>query len=576
MFGEDMKFETKIFSIFLILCMLAGVFANSRSDESIFEDFSFFSNKTTLRVWYTDDAITPYLQSMAIKFSEKNREARVEPKLVSGMEYLEAVNKASMENKNLPDIFVTTNDTLEKVYCAGLALEADNSDGFFNKVLFPKAALDSVTYKGKYIAYPFYFETSALVYNKTYLESYAKEQMEKRKKQEEEAVQQETALEEGEESASEGDSAEKTEDSEKATEESSEASSEESQDDESQDEAGEENSGEGEEGEDSEGEDAEDVEIPEEDFSTEEVNEEINDILSSDFKSIQDIINFSRKYDAPEKVKSIFEWDVNDIFYNYFFVGAYMNLGGDAGDNINVDNIDQDIAIYNGNTISCMKIYKQLKQFFAIDAKETTYDDMATRFLKGEILFTIATTDIFKKYDEIKVKDPLTITADGGEYFEYAVAPAVPELPNGLKTRTMSVTNCLVVNGLSEHPDLAEKFARMICMDEKNDIYKMSHKLAAHYGIDYGQEGLNKFVDIYADSVSMPKTIQTSNFWMELEIAFAKIWDDEDADCNAILKELSESIKTQVMGKEYHDQPIQDPMDTPITAGLSEEDEEGD
>ena len=136
MFGEDMKFETKIFSIFLILCMLAGVFANSRSDESIFEDFSFFSNKTTLRVWYTDDAITPYLQSMAIKFSEKNREARVEPKLVSGMEYLEAVNKASMENKNLPDIFVTTNDTLEKVYCAGLALEADNSDGFFNKVLF--------------------------------------------------------------------------------------------------------------------------------------------------------------------------------------------------------------------------------------------------------------------------------------------------------------------------------------------------------------------------------------------------------------------------------------------------------
>ena len=63
---------------------------------------------------------------------------------------------------------------------------------------------------------------------------------------------------------------------------------------------------------------------------------------------------------------------------------------------------------------------------------------------------------------------------------------------------------------------------------------------------------------------------------MELEIAFAKIWDDEDADCNAILKELSESIKTQVMGKEYHDQPIQDPMDTPITAGLSEEDEEGD
>ena len=566
MFGEDMKFETKIISIVLILCMLAGVFVNARSDESIFEEFSFFSNKTTLRVWYTDDAITPYLQSMAVKFSDKNRNVRVEPKLVSGMEYLEEVNKASVEDKNFPDIFVTTNDTLEKVYCAGLALEADNSDGFFNKVLFPKAALDSVTYKGKYVAYPFYFETSALVYNKTYLENYAKDQMEK-KKQEEESVEQEPALEESNENAGEGDSSESAEDTEKASEESSEASSEESSD-----EAGEENSGEGEAGEDSEGEDAEAEEIPEDDgFSTEAVNEEINDILSSDFKSIQDIINFSRKYEAPDKIKSILEWDVNDIFYNYFFVGAYMNLGGDAGDNINIENIDQDIAIYNGNTISCMKIYQQLKQFFAIDAKEITYDDMATRFLKGEILFTIATTDIFKKYDELKVKDPLSITADGGELYEFAVAPAVPELPNGLKTRTMSVTNCLVVNGYSEHPDVAEEFARMICMDEKDDIYKMSHKLAAHYGIDYGHDGINKFVDIYADSVSMPKTIQTSNFWMELEIAFAKIWDDEEADCNAILKELSENIKTQVMGQEYHDQVIQDPIDQPITAGLSEE-----
>ena len=61
---------------------------------------------------------------------------------------------------------------------------------------------------------------------------------------------------------------------------------------------------------------------------------------------------------------------------------------------------------------------------------------------------------------------------------------------------------------------------------------------------------------------------------MELEIAFAKIWDDEDADCNAILKELSESIKTQVTGQNYTDQVIQDPIDTPITAGLSEESEE--
>ena len=567
-----MKFETKIFSIVLILCMVAGVFINARSDESIFEEFSIFSNKTTLRLWYTDDAITPYLQSISIKFAESNRDVRVEPKLVSGMEYLEAVNKASVENKNFPDLFITTNDTLEKVYCAGLALEADNSDGFFNKVLFPKAALDSVTYKGKYIAYPFYFETSALVYNKTYLEAYAKTLMEQNKQGEG-----------GEDAANAGGSEEETVEAEQAqTEASTEASSDEAKKESSQDEAGEESSTEGEEGaegeEGTEGEEGseEDALLNEEEISSEELDEKVKDILSSEVNSIQDIIDFSRKYEAPNKVESVFKWDVTDIFYNYFFVGAYMNLGGDAGDNINLDNIDQDIAIYNGNTISCMKIYKQLKQFFAIDASESSYDKVAEDFLEGKILFTIATTDIFKKFDELKLEDPFLVTADGGDYYEFAVAPTIPELPNGLKSRTMSVTNCLVVNGYSEHPDIAEKFARYICSDSDDDIYKTSHKLAAHNGIDYGQEGLNTFVDIYAESVSMPKTIQTSNFWMELEIAFAKIWDDEDADCNAILKELSESIKTQVTGQNYTDQVIQDPIDTPITAGLSDESEEGD
>ena len=567
-----MKFETKIISIVLILCMVAGVFINARSDESIFEEFSIFSNKTTLRLWYTDDAITPYLQSISIKFAESNRDVRVEPKLVSGMEYLEAVNKASVENKNFPDLFITTNDTLEKVYCAGLALEADNSDGFFNKVLFPKAALDSVTYKGKYIAYPFYFETSALVYNKTYLEAYAKTLMEQNKQEEG-----------GEDAANAGGSEEETVEAEQAqTEASTEASSDEAKKESSQDEAGEESSTEGEEGaegeEGTEGEEGseEDAFLNEEEISSEELDEKVKDILSSEVNSIQDIIDFSRKYEAPKQVESIFKWDVTDIFYNYFFVGAYMNLGGDAGDNINLDNIDQDIAIYNGNTISCMKIYKQLKQFFAIDASESSYDKVAKDFLEGKILFTIATTDIFKKFDELKLEDPFLVTADGGDYYEFAVAPTIPELPNGLKSRTMSVTNCLVVNGYSEHPDIAEKFARYICSDSDDDIYKTSHKLAAHNGIDYGQEGLNTFVDIYAESVSMPKTIQTSNFWMELEIAFAKIWDDEDADCNAILKELSESIKTQVTGQNYTDQVIQDPIDTPITAGLSDESEEGD
>jgi hypothetical protein len=100
----------------------------------------------------------------------------------------------------------------------------------------------------------------------------------------------------------------------------------------------------------------------------------------------------------------------------------------------------------------------------------------------------------------------------------------------------------------------------------------MSHKLAAHYGIDYGNDGLNTFVDVYAGSVSMPKIIQASNFWMELEIAFTKIWDDSENDvCNTTLKELSEMIKTQVKGENVVEQTIPTPPTSLITAGLKED-----
>lgn len=63
----------------------------------------------------------------------------------------------------------------------------------------------------------------------------------------------------------------------------------------------------------------------------------------------------------------------------------------------------------------------------------------------------------------------------------------------------------------------------------------------------------------------MPKMIETSNFWVGLEIAFAKVWEGEDA--NDELKALSEQIMGQVLGEAYTEEYI----DVPIPV---EEDEE--
>ncbi len=489
-----MKLRVRIISIILLACVLAGTYVYAHSDRSIFEEYSLFTrNKTTVRLWYTDEALTPYLQSKAVAYSESNSDVRIEPILVSGLEYLEAINKASVSEENYPDLYIITNDSLEKAYLAGLALEIEDGEDFLDSSYFPYAAKNSVTYQNKSIAYPFYFETSSLIYNKTYLENMAVEN-----------IQIDSMEEETEEPAEDEDNPE---------------------------------------------------EVPAENENSEITQGMIDEVVAESLPlTISDILKFAESYNAPEQVEAVFEWDVTDIFYNYFFVGDYMNVGGDAGDDLTL------IDIYNTDTISCMKIYQQLNQFFAIDPESITYDSVVQDFIDGKVVFTIATTDIIKKIDEAKAR--------GDCNFEFAVAD-MPGLTDDFGSRTMSVTECLVVNGLTEHPKEANEVARYFCRDNSGDIYKMSGKVAAHYGVSYENPNLPTFVAVYADSVPMPKTIETSNLWMELEIAFTKIWNGED--CNSTLKQVSERIKTQITGKPYTEETIPDPDDDAITSGLVED-----
>ncbi len=500
-----MKLRVRIFSIILVACALAGTIVYARSDRSIFEDYSFFArNRTTVRIWYTDDALTPYLQSRAVAFSESDSRVRVEPVLVSDPQYLEAVGKASVDEDNYPDLFIITNDSLEKAYLAGLATEIQGGQEYLEGARFPSAAINSVTYKGKKIAYPFYFETSSLIYNKTYLETMATENL-----------QSEIDIQEGEAAQAEAEARLEEDDSQENMDASSE--------------------------------DAEEV--------TEITQGMIDEAVAESLPlSISDILKFAESFNAPEQVEAVFKWDVTDIFYNYFFVGNYMDVGGKAGDDVSL------INIYNNETISCMKIYQQLNQFFAIDPKQIDYDSIVQDFIDGKIVFTIATTDIIKKIEDAK--------ATGQCDFEFEVAD-MPGLTQEFGSRTMSVTECLVVNGFSENADEANRVARFLATDNSGDIYKLSGKLSAREGVMYDDPNLTTFTSVYADSVPMPKTIETSNLWMELEIAFTKIWNGED--CNSTLRQVSERIMTQITGTPYTETAIPDPADVDITAGLAED-----
>lgn len=434
------KIKNRLFGTVLLLLIVAAVFIAlyiNKNVSSPSEVLQSNAKKETIRLWYTDDELTDYLNSKALQFYE-DTDIRVEVSLTSGLEYLEAINKASLDDDtNTPDIYILSNDSLEKAYLAGLATELDQSLPVYDTSVFNDTARNAVTYKGKYVGCPMYYETSALLYNKTYLD---------------------------------------------------------------------------------------------------EIGE---DLIPT---TIADILNFADQYSAPENVEAFFSWDVSDIFYNYFFIGDYISVGGHSGDD------DTDIDIYNKESVSTLKVYQELNQFFSIDTKESSYENTMQDFQDGKIIYTIATSDCLKRLDE---------AAANGEFeYEYGVAK-LPDINSELSTRGMSVTNALVINGYSTHKESAGKLMDFLINSASDDLYSMTGKLSAVTKTSYDSQNLAAFMENYADSEPMPKLLETGNFWVELEICFAKVWDGEDA--NTILRTLSEQIKTQLAGEAVTETPIDDP-----------------
>lgn len=458
-----MRAKTYIY-MFLIVFLLGGLYLVLQpSDDGDAPELLPAPKETqTITLWYTDAALTEYLNSAALTFYEREG-VRVEPVLRSGLEYIEEINEASVRpvtELTAPDLYIAGADSLEKAAMAGLVRRPEDPEHILNDFNFPSNALDAVTYHGQIYAYPFYFDTAFLLYNQTYLSQMA-----------ETALRSELAGTAEEENADDDAAMEMQEM-------------------------------------------AEEVGVPE-GFTEEEwqqkIAERTKEMIPS---SIEDIMELATDTAAPEGMENFFLWDVSDIYYNYFFTGAYMDVGGSFGDNPGI------LDICNEDTVQCMTVYQGLHEFFSIESKESSYESVLQQFLEGKTLFTIATTDALSTLKRL---------CDNGEFvYGYGVAP-LPGVDNAHIARGLSETSCIVVNGYSEQGESADLFAEYLMYDMTDSLYDRTGKLPCVGSLAEDILSAEDVVRmIYRDSVSLPKLLQLSNFWAELEQAYTRVWDGED------------------------------------------------
>lgn len=450
-----------ILCVLLVFSQMVQAAASYHMEQQRLLEEELTREKSKLTLWYTDDKLNAYLVEAAAEF-EKQHQVEITLQLVTAVDYIENINTASISDLGGPDLFVTSSELLEKARLAGLAVENDSFTRQELEASFPQKALDAATCGGKLMAYPFYFETCFLLYNKGYTDA-----------------------------------------------------------------------------------------AP---------------------ATIDEILAYADNFEggaSTENVESIFKWNVADIFFNFFFVANYVNLGGPTGDN------RAEVQLSAEEIIQCLEYYQSLNAFFAIDADEVTTDDVLQEFIDGKIVYTIAKTDAIARLDEAIAEglvyqvpeEASEEQAEGGDAAEgaseesapeevsgepaagsgyfYGIAQ-VPDLTEELHTKGLSVTNSVAVNAYSRERDLAKDFAKYLTYDKADDLYTMANKMPVKMGVAYDNSEMELLIAQYEDSVEVPKITDLSNYWIEMEIVFANIWRGNDVrtEIEAVNQEVQAQLQT--------------------------------
>ncbi len=457
-----------ILTIFLA-CVVCGASGEIRRTPGNDPASSWINREDTIYLWYTDDNLTNYLNHVAVDFGDKEN-VHVLPYLIDRDGYMKKIAESSVKGSEYPDVFIVSHDNLEKAYLAGIASEVKDPDGVMNDSTFSEAALESVTYQGKYIAYPMSFETCVLLYNRTLLRDWAYQQ----------AVRELTTSEEV----------------------------------------------------DDEGE-VKEVTIPIDQVDQYEINSLSDEyFLKSVPNTLDNLMEIADSFDAVEGVSSIMNWDVSDIMYNYWIVGDALKIGGPAGDDKN------ELSINNPRAIDNLRIYQKLHAFFSIEPNEVNYESSVDDFIHGRTLFTVV------GYDALESIESYVNDEGNGFEYEYGVAN-IPDISETSPSRSLSVTQCIAVNGYSDQKDLANRFASYLITDAASNLEPMTGYLSSNRLTEKLDDNSRVFAAEYAKSVPMPKMMTVENYWMQVEVLFSKVWNGADPESE--LAELEKTVR-QMLG----------------------------
>lgn len=229
--------------------------------------------------------------------------------------------------------------------------------------------------------------------------------------------------------------------------------------------------------------------------------------------------------EAIAENQQILYWDIEDYKSNYAFVGEYMNLGGQTGDDAN------EISICNENTNTCLKGFYKFGQYFAVGSDAIKEEELPKAFMEGRAICVLTNSDVAQNIISYASGDAVAVIHKIGK---------VPALSDQLESSAGSYTDLFVVNALSSKMEQAHDFAKYLTYDNVDKLYETSGCFATKNSVAYEDEELSQLYEIYKQSEQFPQFPETQDLQVNLEVLFANVL--KGADINKELRSLEDKI----------------------------------
>ncbi len=232
------------------------------------------------------------------------------------------------------------------------------------------------------------------------------------------------------------------------------------------------------------------------------------DMVEKAPKTFKEIAEMSTSFikDAESDVDMIMLFDVSNLLDNYLFVGNYLTLGGDNGDN------SEEFDVYNENLIEAAFRYQELSSNLKIDLATTTYDLVENSFAFGRCKMALLNCSSLALLNELNV--PYVITE-------------FPKLTDMLGTKGLADNWCVCVNPMSGNVEKAEELAKFMTFDEAGVIYGNTGYMSCLRSVNRGK-GFKTVYEQYEITSRLPKLIETEDLWKDLKSMLNNIWTGAD------------------------------------------------